>query len=261
MKKAFCALAFCAAGLLAPSPTQATQSSTDASDLWWKPDESGWGMQVVQTGTVIVVTMFVYDETQNTAWYTATADNPGGLVWSGDLYKTNGPWFGTGAFDPAKVSRARVGTLTFAAGPTVSSATVTYTVNGITVTKDIQRQTLTFDCFCGEYVGMFREVATCDDAAQNGTFDVPSTITIYHNSGAPFVMTSTEQGRSCSYSGTYAQYGRFGQVTDGTYSCTDGISGAFQFAEMHVNTTGFTGRGTLRNQHCTATFSFGGIRK
>ncbi|HEX6004758.1 MAG TPA: hypothetical protein VFZ14_12250 [Burkholderiales bacterium] len=261
MKKALWVLAFCVASVVASSAAHATQSSTDASDLWWNPNESGWGMQVVQTGTVIVVTMFVYDEARNPAWYTATANNPGGLVWSGDLYKTNGPWFGMTPFDPATVAPAKVGTLTFAAGPTVISATVTYTIDGVTVTKDVQRQTLTFDCFCGEYVGMIREVLTCDDSARNGTFNAPSAITIYHNSAAPFVMTSTEQGRSCSYSGTYAQYGRFGQVTDGAYSCTDGTSGAFQFAEMYVNTTGFTGRGTLRSQGCTATFSFGGIRK
>jgi hypothetical protein len=47
------------------SHAYATAYSTDQSDLWWNPNESGWGMQVVQTGSVIFVTMFVYDQNNN----------------------------------------------------------------------------------------------------------------------------------------------------------------------------------------------------
>jgi hypothetical protein len=73
---------------------RATTFTTDESDLWWNPNESGWGLQVVQTGSVIFVTMFVYDQNNNPLWYTATCTYQGNHVWSGDLYQTSGPWFG-----------------------------------------------------------------------------------------------------------------------------------------------------------------------
>ncbi len=41
------------------SPVWATSFTTDQSDLWWNPNESEWGMQLVHRGSVIFATMFV----------------------------------------------------------------------------------------------------------------------------------------------------------------------------------------------------------
>jgi hypothetical protein len=261
------ALRYAACGLLAAAsllvtPAYATSYGTDESDLWWNPNESGWGMQVVQTGSVIFVTMFVYDQNKNPIWYTATGDSQGvdTFVWTGDLYQTSGPWFGTVPFDPSTVTLTKVGTLTFYA-PTVSHATLTYSVNGVVVTKAVQRQTLTFDNFGGTYQGMFKQVLTCTDPAQNGTFDVPVTLTISHDGGTAFTMISTSQGATCSFSGIYEQFGRMGYVPTQSYSCTDGTAGTFQLFEMYVNVTGFSSRGTFQNQNCSATFHPGGVRE
>jgi hypothetical protein len=60
--------------------------------------ESGWGMQLVERGTIIFATLFVYDPSGAPTWYVATmpfiSNNPNN-VWTGDLYATTGPWFGT----------------------------------------------------------------------------------------------------------------------------------------------------------------------
>src|ERR1043166_810025 len=69
-------------------PTWATSFSNDQSDLWWNPDESGWGIQFVQRGSTIFATMFVYDANGNPTWYTATMEGakPNGvLTFTGDL--------------------------------------------------------------------------------------------------------------------------------------------------------------------------------
>ena len=143
---------FLATGAICNREARATADSTDETDLWWNPNESGWGMQVVQTGSTIFVTMFVYDRSGSPIWYTATGIAQGNYVWTGDLYQTNGPWFGTTPFNPAAVSLTKVGTLTFAAS-SVNDGTATYSVNGVVVTKTIQRQTMTYDNFDGNISG------------------------------------------------------------------------------------------------------------
>jgi hypothetical protein len=108
-----------------------------------------------------------------------------------------------------------VGTLTFAVPTSVIEDTVTYSVDGVVVTKAIQRETLTNDNFGGTYQGMFKQVVTCAEATKNGTFDVPAVFTIAHSGGAAFTLVAKEQSGTCTYTGSYAQYGRMGQVLTG----------------------------------------------
>src|SRR4030081_3823288 len=82
------------------SPAHATAYSTDQSDLWYVTSESGWGIQFVQRGSVIFATMFVYDQSGVPIWYVATMNPSGNYLWTGDLLRTQGPWFGTVPFDP-----------------------------------------------------------------------------------------------------------------------------------------------------------------
>ena len=97
-------------------PTWATSFSNDQSDLWWNPDENGWGIQFVQRGATIFATMFVYDSARNPTWYVATMNGSaagGVLTFTGDLYATVGPWFGTVPYDPASFGATKVGTMTW----------------------------------------------------------------------------------------------------------------------------------------------------
>jgi hypothetical protein len=229
-----------AAVVLSLGSAHATQFTTDETDLWWNPAESGWGMQVVHEADTIFVTLYVYDQANNPIWYVATGVYQGNLVWTGDLYQTTGPWFGSPVFNPAAVTATNVGTLTFYPFA-VSSATLVYSVNGVVVTKQIQRQTLRYDSYKGAYVGQFKNELTCDDPSQNGTFIVPVALTVAHTGTSAFTMISTGSAATCTYTGTYSQNGRFGSVSNGSYSCTDGTSGTFHFFEMYVNIAGFTG--------------------
>ena len=42
--------------------------STDMSDLWWIPSESGWGMQLVQQGSLIFATLYIYSSNGQPVW-------------------------------------------------------------------------------------------------------------------------------------------------------------------------------------------------
>ena len=72
-------------------------------------------------------------------------------VWSGPLLRSTGSYFG-GPWIPGEQPRTQVGTVTFT--PTSSfSGTLTYNVNNVNVTKQIQRQTLTTIPLGGQYYG------------------------------------------------------------------------------------------------------------
>src|SRR5438270_8602243 len=78
----------------------ATTASDNYSDLWWIPNESGWGANVSQQADVMFVTFFVYGPTLQPVWYGATLNlqgtaTDGSVLFSGDLYQTTGPYFGT----------------------------------------------------------------------------------------------------------------------------------------------------------------------
>jgi hypothetical protein len=70
------------------APARATAFTTDQSDLWWDPAESGWGIQFVHRGSVMFATIFIYD--QQVPIGTRQRHLCRNLVWTGDLYLTNG---------------------------------------------------------------------------------------------------------------------------------------------------------------------------
>jgi len=83
---------------------KATSFTTDQSDLWYIPSESGWGMQLVQRDSVIFATLFVYGQNNQPTWYVSTMNYTSNLTWTGPLYATTGPWFGTVPFNPQNVN-------------------------------------------------------------------------------------------------------------------------------------------------------------
>ena len=129
---------------LLASPAYPAAFSTDQSDLYYIAAESGWGVQLVQRGSDIFATLFVYDQNGNPTWYTATMDYTSNLTWTGTLYATtNGTYFGS-PWNPATLIVTPVGTMTWQA-PLVSGGILTYVVNGATVVKNVVRQTLVLD--------------------------------------------------------------------------------------------------------------------
>jgi hypothetical protein len=135
-------------GLVISAHVAAQNLGTIFTDLWWNPAESGWGVTVDHQQNFMFLTFFVYQANGSPYWVTANLQKvgTGGLatlpqVFTGPVYQTNGPYFG-GPFNPAAVTQQQVGTATFTASSNYLSATLQYSVNGVNVTKSIQRQTL-----------------------------------------------------------------------------------------------------------------------
>ena len=81
-----------AAAIDAAAPAK-TSFSSDQSDLWWVPSESGWGMQIVQQAGILFATLFVYDATGVPTFYTATLVPSDALAWTGRSLSDHGSVF------------------------------------------------------------------------------------------------------------------------------------------------------------------------
>ena len=115
--------------------------ATDYSDLWWNPNESGWGLNIVQHASRnIFAVWFTYGADGKPAWYVI----PGGTwtsatTFTASMYSTSGPAASEATFDQSRVKKTRVGTATLTFSD-ASNATFAYTVNGVSGTKSITRQ-------------------------------------------------------------------------------------------------------------------------
>ena len=113
-------------------------SSVNYQDLWWNPNESGWGVNVTHQGNILFATLFIYDTTGRDMWLVMSAgtkQTDGSF--SGDLYRTVGPAFNTVPF--VGVTAPKVGTMSFKFQSGIAG-TLTYSVDGTTITKAISRQ-------------------------------------------------------------------------------------------------------------------------
>lgn len=111
---------------------------TNYQDLWWNPAESGWGLNVTHQDNTLFATLFTYDTSGRDLWLvmsSGTRQSDGS--YAGDLFRTSGPAFSATPF--SGVTATNVGTmrLRFTSG---DAGTLTYTYNGVTVNKAIQRQ-------------------------------------------------------------------------------------------------------------------------
>jgi hypothetical protein len=115
--------------------------SNNFQDLWWGGvAESGWGVNLAHQGGIIFATLFTYDAAGRPLWLSmsdgkrTTGDN-----FTGALARTTGPAFNANPFTPiTSANITQVGTMSFSFTDG-DTGTMTYTVNGVSVTKNIQR--------------------------------------------------------------------------------------------------------------------------
>ena len=112
------------------------------TSLWYNPSESGWGLNLNQQGSLMFGTLFTYDAARAPSWFVmpSGALQADGVTFTGDLYRTTGPAFNANPFTPIGAANiTRVGTMTMSFSQ-ANAGTLSYSVNGITVEKNIQRQ-------------------------------------------------------------------------------------------------------------------------
>lgn len=113
---------------------------TDYTDLWWNPDESGWGLNLIQhPSRVIFGVWYTYAADGKRTWFvlpTGTWTSP--TTYTGALYETAGPNLAQ-SFDASKVRVNAVGTATLTFTD-ADHGTFEYTVHGVGGRKPITRQ-------------------------------------------------------------------------------------------------------------------------
>jgi len=234
--------------------------STDMSDLWWIPSESGWGMQLVQQVNLIFATLFIYGANGQPTWAVAPIEPAGFLQWSGPLYVTTGPWFG-GVFNPTAVGTRQAGTLTFSSSASIAFGSLTYTIDGVTVTKQVQRQLLRYDNYNGGFlIAANITQSSCFSPSSNGFFNGALAISITQSGTSMAMAWGFANGSTCNYSGSYNQFGRLGQFS-GSYACSTGEVGNMTFFEMTNRVGMISGRlsGHSTNIGCQYTGRFTGL--
>ena len=121
-----------------------TRPLTDYTGLWYAPSESGWGISLSQSPTHgLFGTWYLYDAANRPEWYTFQEGRwTSFTTWTATAFRTSGSFLGAPAFDPRLVTYTPVGTVTFdfAIRPGLETkGQFTYTVNGLSGTKTIQR--------------------------------------------------------------------------------------------------------------------------
>jgi hypothetical protein len=243
-------------------PALAASTSTDFTDLWFNPNEEGWGVNVIHQRDILFVTLFVYGPDNKPTWYVGSdvrlaSANDGVLTYSGTLYRTTGPYFG-GAFNENNVSNTNVGTVTFTASQ-INAATLSYIAEGVAVTKAIQRQTWAAETLTGEYGGFsIGDWSNC--GGRNGHTESGALLSVTHSSTNVVTVREAGVGYTCNYSGAYSQAGRTGTVS-GTGTCSDNFNPSFIMSDIQINANGITMRMTAESGSCRMSGRMGGIRR
>ena len=127
-------------GTTDPPPPVNNTPAFDFSDLWWNPDQSGWGLNIVQhASNNIFAVMYTYEAPGGRPLWLVIS----GGIWTsplrftGAIYRVTGPV--AVPFDSNRVNVRQVGTATLSFIDR-NSGTLDFTIDGSSVTKPITRQ-------------------------------------------------------------------------------------------------------------------------
>lgn len=240
--------------------------AAEYTDVYYDPAEDGWGVFLVQSNTTQFLAFFIYGPDGKPTWYVAILAQDVTGKFTGTLYATTGtyfpnPWQGK--------TNIEAGTATFTPIDAYH-ATLSYTVNGVgTVTKAVQRQTLTAYVLSGNFSGAGSgSITNCPNPGQNepvyrSRFD--ATVTQAADQSATLVFTFVDpahNGLVCTLTGALTHFGRIYQL-NGQSSCA--ISGtpagpvqAVTIDAFHPTSHGIEGHITAIDG-CTASVHFSAV--
>lgn len=269
--------AFFLFAMAAALPARATSYSIDFTDIWWNAAESGWGLNVIQQQELLFVTLYHYGSDNTPRWFVASGlapvvPQPSGLTrFTGTLFQTAGPFYGLGAFNPASVTTTPVGTMTLSFN-SAATGTLSYTVGGTTVAKEITRYAFRAPIATGDYVGGMYAIATgCPGGALNGPSYITGLMKVaqgqeVQGASSLTITVSPDTGISCVYNGSMTGQGRVATLSGGTWQCvSNGASlnrGSFSLTAIDAQANQFSANFVASDQYnsCTYNGRFGGMR-
>ena len=245
---------------LAPAAAHAT----DFTDLWWVPQESGWGANVVQSDSFLFVTFFIYGSDKAPTWYSAelTWD---GSKYSGNLYATQGSYWAS-PWNPADHPDAQaVGTASFSPSSVDAyHATLAYSVPGVgSFSKAIEREPLTLIALGGSYQGaQSGAYAGCSDPSINGPYTDNYSLSVSQTTTSATLTFTYASGATCTISGATRQYGQLFDMPSASYVCTGTLSytTTADVFEMKATALGLEGRlSATVGSGCQENANFAGV--
>lgn len=216
------------------------------SDIWFNPQQPGWGVNVVQQSETAFVTLYVYGPDGKPTWYVASdaqviAYAGAFPVFRGALYRTEGSFHG-GAYDPAASKLTAVGEL-YLETLDKDRMRVHYTAEGVSAVKEVRRYSFAQPIELANYVGQFN-LRQARNGAPFGTLYVQADVLAHFNSenGQGFMRVDDQLGRRCEYRGPYELTGKLIRFT-GSYTCNNGdtLAGTFDMSDVEVTAHGMTG--------------------
>ena len=236
-------------------------------DLWSTPSEPGWGVNIAQQGDTIFATWFVYGPDNRPVWYVMSngVKSITSEVFTGIVYELRGTYFGV-PWTGAQLLSPDAGNATFTF-PDKKTLTLRYTINGVTVQKNIARQTFAAVRISGTYYG--GETGTLTAGCNPGgnyfalqRYNITTAFPLGTSSG-PLNMQSTDAaGIVCNYTGTAEQFGSQVEIRNGSFSCSNSSAGQFSATDGLFNEEGFTLKPRfIFSNACSATSKMGGARQ
>jgi len=217
----------------------AQAAATDYTDIWYNPQEGGWGMNLVQSDSFMFLTFFIYGADSQPTWFVGQVALDASNNFNGTLYSTTGtyyimPWAGDAVTTAGTVSFQPLSPYT---------AQLVYTVNGVgTVTKTVQRQPLTPSAISGNYSGgLVLAQSQCANSG-SGTLNMNTSITQpLNNVGATTIGMARADGLTCNFTGQLTQWGKLYQMQNATYTCSNGRATSANVDELSLTTHGIQG--------------------
>ncbi len=144
-------------GSIAKAPFTVTPEAApivNYTDLWWNPGESGWGVNLNHQGDTLFATWFTYDTDRGGLWLVMSdAQLQADGSFAGAIYRTTGtPLAQINAQPAANSPPATVGDGSFRFA-SAQRGTFSYSVNGITQQKPIERQVFSTPAACRPTAG------------------------------------------------------------------------------------------------------------
>lgn len=217
--------------------------AVDHTDVWYIPEESGWGANVVESDDFLFVTFFIYGADNKPTWYTAqlTLDSTGN--YNGKLFASTGTFYSM-PWKASDLSLTEVGTASFQpTSPYTARLIYVVTAGSVTVTKLIQRQTLTRITLGGSYIGaQAGAYSGCDNASNNGAYSDFFSLQVNQSTSGTVLFTFTYQSLSCTFSGTLTQFGKLYTMPTTAYKCSTGLDTNAAMGEISATSLGIEGR-------------------
>jgi len=245
------------AGAVAPA------QATIYTDIWWIPAESGWGVNLVQTGDFIFATTYVYEADHSPTFFTANLYLESNGSYVGDVIVSTGPHFAAATWDNNLVTRQVAGTATFRPD-SPSTGNFSYHLYETFVSKDIVRQNLVASVLEGTYVGALRsDVTGCLAPEKNVlSYSFADIDVMVSAPGELQIAVPIESGLLCTFTGPVTQTGNINLMTGAAYVCNNVRSVTADISELKSTSLGIEGRWLAATENgCQEYVTFSGVRR